>query len=313
MARDGKGLEALVAFVEKTLLPQGFMVNTNAKVFDDDGHQAAEFDVEVRGRVGTTDLHWLIECRDRPGSGAAPASWIEQLVGRRNRFHFNKVTAVSTTGFAPAARKFAAEQAIEIREVSALAPEQFDWLLLRAIRKIASRVHLTDAKVGLAANESPTNIQAVNDVLSAKDSSEAILRNTKTGVVSPLLQAFLYMVEQEKLLHDVVPDAGAKPVSFVVEYTNDEDHFVIDTENGPVRVRQIHFSGELQCTTEDSLGLVATSEYRNVESGEVISQVATFEPLVLEGGTSMSLELHKLTETGETHIVMRATTNPSGS
>lgn len=107
MTSDGKQLEALVSFVEETLVPQGFSVNTNTKVFNDEGIQVAEFDVEVRGKVGTTDIAWLIECRDRPSQGAAPGSWIEQLVGRRARFGFNKVTAVSTTGFAAGAEEFA--------------------------------------------------------------------------------------------------------------------------------------------------------------------------------------------------------------
>jgi hypothetical protein len=48
MAQDGKQLEALVAFVEQTLLPQGFTVSTNQRVFNDDGIQIAEFDVDAR-------------------------------------------------------------------------------------------------------------------------------------------------------------------------------------------------------------------------------------------------------------------------
>lgn len=36
-------------------------------------------------------------------------SWIEQLVGRRARFGFNKVTAVSITGFATGAAEFASK------------------------------------------------------------------------------------------------------------------------------------------------------------------------------------------------------------
>src|SRR5712691_3000047 len=125
MGADGRQLEGLVAFVEQTLLPQGFEVKTNERIYNDEGVQIAEFDIEVRGKVGSTEIAWLIECRDRPGQGPAPGSWIEQLVGRRTRFGFNKVTAVSTTGFAAGAIEFAQSEGIELREVRTLGPEEF--------------------------------------------------------------------------------------------------------------------------------------------------------------------------------------------
>ncbi|MGH7180771.1 MAG: restriction endonuclease, partial [Nitrospiraceae bacterium] len=115
-------------------MSEGFKVTTNDRVFNDDGVQIAEFDVLIQGKIGTSDFQWLIECRDRPASGAAPTAWIEQLVGRRTRFNLNKVTAVSTTGFSAGTPEFAQAQGIELREVRALTPEHFaDWLELRYI------------------------------------------------------------------------------------------------------------------------------------------------------------------------------------
>jgi hypothetical protein len=102
MANDGKKLEQLVAFVEEVLLPAGMKVEARRLVYDEDGFLIAELDIEITGKVGSTDFSWLIECRDRPSSGPAPASWIEQLYGRKDRFNFNKVTAVSTSGFSRA-------------------------------------------------------------------------------------------------------------------------------------------------------------------------------------------------------------------
>ena len=116
MKPDGKQLESLVAFVEEKLVPDGFSVSKNERIYNDVGIQIAEFDIEIHGKIGSTEISWLIECRDRPSSGPAPASWIEQLVGRRTRFKFNKVTAVSTTGFASGASEFALSEGIEIRD-----------------------------------------------------------------------------------------------------------------------------------------------------------------------------------------------------
>jgi hypothetical protein len=102
MSKDGKFLENLVRQIEELLLPNGFSVKANSRVFNDEGIQIAEFDIEIRGRLGSADISWLIECRDRPAGGPAPGSWIEQLVGRRDRFGFNKVTAVRPQALQPA-------------------------------------------------------------------------------------------------------------------------------------------------------------------------------------------------------------------
>jgi hypothetical protein len=109
MSVDGKPLEALVAYIEQLRLLPGLNLKTNRRVLNSDGVQIAEFDVEVSGQAGASKIHWLIECRDRPSEGAAPGSWIEQLVGRRAIFEFTQVTAVSTTGFSPGANQIAAQ------------------------------------------------------------------------------------------------------------------------------------------------------------------------------------------------------------
>ncbi len=150
MSSDGKQLESLVAYVEKSILPPGFEVKSNERVLNDEGVQIAEFDIEIRGKVGTTAISWLIECRDRPAYGRAPGSWIEQLVGRRTRFGFNKVTAVSTTGFAAGATAFAKDQGIELREVKSLDPAEFaDWLHISSIQQVRRVTDLKHATIFL--------------------------------------------------------------------------------------------------------------------------------------------------------------------
>ncbi|MFH2013293.1 MAG: hypothetical protein ABIJ37_11460 [Pseudomonadota bacterium] len=118
MSSNGKDLERIVASIEKLLLGKGFTVTANDKVFDGEGNQIAEFDISIEGKIGSTSFKWLIECRDRPSEGPAPGSWIEQLSGRKRRFGFDKVIAVSTTGFSIGANKAAKELNITLREVS---------------------------------------------------------------------------------------------------------------------------------------------------------------------------------------------------
>jgi len=305
MTSDGKQLESLVSFVEKTLVPQGFAVDTNTKVFNDDGVQMAEFDVEVKGKVGTTDLCWLIECRDRPSQGAAPGSWIEQLVGRRSRFGFNKVTAVSTTGFAPGVKDFAELQGIELREVKELSPESFsDWLIMRDCTMITRKAILHHARILIHEDETQERKEEMVRVISNVNSTDPILRSQKTEKAIPVLNAFLGAVNQVgNLFDDIEPNDPPKKIKIHIKYENDESHFVIATELGDIRIVSIICNGEL-VIEEKILPLITTAEYRKEKDGAIISQVAGFESHEIMGH-ELSLEMHKLAETGETHVCLR--------
>ncbi|HEY2389906.1 MAG TPA: hypothetical protein VGK22_01925 [Candidatus Angelobacter sp.] len=114
---SGKWLEELVRSMEEYLLPDGFKVESRERIFNDAGEQIAEFDLVISGRFGSTGVSWLIECRDRPSEGAASGGWIEQLVGRKIRFKFDEVFAVSTTGFSPSATDCAEKCGIVLRTV----------------------------------------------------------------------------------------------------------------------------------------------------------------------------------------------------
>lgn len=304
MASDGKQLEGLVSFVEKTLLPQGFEVKTNERVYNDEGIQIAEFDIEIRGKVGSTSIAWLIECRDRPSQGPAPGSWIEQLVGRRMRFGFNKVTAVSTTGFAAGVGAFAQTQGIELREVKALSVEEFaDWLALRHSNFIEHRAKLNHASILVNERESKERQEALLQAISSQPGDSKFLLSSKSGEMVSAATAFCSSVSQVgNLFDDLEPNGLGKKIRLKVQYI-DDNHFVVATSLGPVRVEEIEFFGELS-VHESLIPLMVTAEYCRTETGEPISQVASFAPQVIHG-TNVSLELHKIAETGETHVIMR--------
>ena len=300
---DGKQLEALVAFVEEKMLPEGFSVETNQRVYNDEGIQIAEFDVEVRGRLGTTELAWLIECRDRPGSGPAPGSWIEQLVGRRSRFGFNKVTAVSTTGFTEGAREFAGQQGIELRIVEALTPDAFSWLGLSHMSFIERRANLQNARLLVNENTSDELRTALLHVLMDVIGTDRILRSVSSGANHTMAEAFLGVVEHENQFSDVEPGSPSKHVRIHAQYPDDADHYVVDTPLGEARIEVIVFEGELTAS-EMLVPVDVATKYRNVETGETISQIAAFAPQEI-GGNRVTLEFHRMGENGETYVVLR--------
>lgn len=303
MYSDGKQLEALVAFVEETLVPPGFEVKANSRVFNDEGVQIAEFDIEICGKVGSTSIAWLIECRDRPGHGAAPGAWIEQLVGRRDRFGFNKVTAVSTTGFAPGAAEYARRAGIELREVQNLDPASFEsWLKITEMALIKKIHDLKHAKIIISSAESAEVRVAAQHVIERAAGNEALLVAALTKERATLTQAFMGAVQTEPSAFDGVTVDRPKTAHVVGVYSSD-DYFYLETEVGNARVDRIEFVGVLRIE-ETSVPVVSTAEYRHVETGEVISQLAAFAPHSILG-RNFAVELHRMGENGQTHVLVR--------
>jgi hypothetical protein len=165
MKNDGSVLESLVADLEALLLGTGFTVAGNDRVFDTEGNQLAEFDVTIEGRVGSTRFKWLIECRDRPSEGPAPASWIQQLAGRRRLFDFDKIVAVSTTGFSRGATDAARKLNVTLRTVISTTEisQQFGKIEFRMQQMRLSIP--SDAKIGFALEDFPMvqSLGFVND------------------------------------------------------------------------------------------------------------------------------------------------------
>jgi len=126
---DGSRLERLVEMIEGLHLPDGFSIRKNSPVYNDEGQQIAELDIFISGRIGSVTHCTLFECRDRPSQGAAPVGWIEQLFGRKQRLKLSSIVAVSTTGFAPGAVEFAAQENIPLRTVEALTESEIRGFL----------------------------------------------------------------------------------------------------------------------------------------------------------------------------------------
>jgi Restriction endonuclease len=302
---SGKEIEELVATIEGLLLPKGFTVTKNPRIYNDHGVQVAEFDVEIRGKLGSADIAWLIECRNRPGDGPAPGQWIEQLMGRRNRFNFDKVMAVSTTGFSQGAIECAHRFGIALRAVDEIAPE---LTLLVRMRSMISRERchiLKHVEFVIDATEPPESIQAAQAVLSEagdKPLDAPMLRSTSTGAIGTALQAFLSVVaEHPELWEDILPNQEPKPVVLRVDYPTD-NHFVLDTALGPVRISTIHFDGAF-ALKESEIPLDQVAEYRQVGGDHPISQTAGF--LVPMNDATVAFELHRIEESGAIMMTMR--------
>jgi hypothetical protein len=301
---DGKALENLVCEIEKLLLPGGFTVRSNNRVYNQDRVQVAEFDLEIRGTIGSTEIAWLIECRDRPGDGPAPGSWIEQLVGRRDRFKFNKVTAVSTSGFAPGAAEYAKESGIETRILQQITLENVaSWLGLRQIHQVRRVTRLQTSCMTISANEPLELVKALEDKIKSVDGNTKFLKSTDAGEYVTVNEAFhAAVLTVEGLLDSVQLNEPPQSVNLRTLYPKDDSHYVVETDLGEVRIQEILFEGEI--FAEQSLvPIESIQEYLKEQTGERISQTATF-PIQISG-QPFSIEMHNLAQSSETHVILR--------
>jgi hypothetical protein len=114
--------------------------------------------------------------------------------------------------------------------------------------------------------------------------------------------------ELRGLFDDLVANGPEKRIRLHVNYP-DDDHFVVEMTEGPVRLRAVVFDGELRLK-ETLVPLMVTAEYLHTDTGEMISQVASFAPQSIHG-MKLSIEMHKMGDTGETHVILRRLENNS--
>lgn len=235
---DGTDLETLVARIERLLAPQGIKVTNREAIRDKNGVQIAELDIFIHGSVGSSSISWLVECRDRPSSGRAPVSWIEQLVARRDRLNLDKVIAVSTTGFSQPAVNFAREKGVLTRTVSRLS-EFADDMFVQQIRWVLFEIQVTGdcaCRASITGDQllfSPQNIPAVR----------LVAEEDEYGTLCELIWRFWS--------NDLAWERGWSTSKFAWEAPN--DHYLISIqEEDEVTIDQITCPISLQYTIIDA-------------------------------------------------------------
>lgn len=102
------------------------------------------------------------------------------------------------------------------------------------------------------------------------------------------------------LYDDINPNGGTKKVSLRVNYPEENSHFVVESEIGNIRIKEILFQGELTLTVE-KIPILTIRKYENINSGEVIATTASFNLEV--DGVTRELSFNKIEETGEIRVV----------
>ena len=115
MVRKGRDFELLVASLEDYLSPLGIEVASPDRIKDKDTDQTREVDISLKGKIGSSEVLVIIECRDRNDN--EDVRWIEELAGKRDSVGADKAMAVSSNGFTEPARRKAEKWNIELRTI----------------------------------------------------------------------------------------------------------------------------------------------------------------------------------------------------
>lgn len=302
----GAELEEFVAALERSLLPPNYEVETRRREYGPDGVQVAEFDIVISGQLGSAKLTWLIECRDRPSDTSEPGAWIEQLDGRRRRFNFDKVTAVSTSGFAPGAVDYARKVGIDLRTVHRLTPSDFaEWFRAETFDIIQRSIHLNYAKIHVAETEAPERQAAAFEAIRGCALDAPTLLNPKTRQLVTPLDAFVIAVSRRPNLWPAEVAADwSHTIDIDAIYPRD-DCYVLDTTAGEVPVPRILFKGTLGFKVT-SVPFAQFAEYRDglteqrvaasVSADFTLDEQAyrvTLERVTIDGAENLRLRIAK--------------------
>ena len=286
MKNDGKFLENFVRKVEETFAGDTVKVESGKRIFDETGVQIAEFDLIVTGKIGSTNLCVLIECRDRPSVGAAEASWIEQMGGRRQAHGFSHVIAVSTTGFSPGAQAVAKKLNIELREVTRFDPQEFGSWIGAGINIVLKemKVGRIDALLTPLPGTSDFVKQALGELVASKRGKGEILITPRGGPKFSV--KMIWDTYSRKMLGDCKEWQVPGPNSFTLNFESEGLDMRVLTKKGLVYISSISFAAN-DCEWQETKLASAGMRYSKSE-GLITESVKFSRP---SGGDDFSMEI----------------------
>ena len=278
MINTGKDLEDYVMTILGGLLPPDFTISQRVKKYNEKGDQINEFDIIVEGKIFTFTFKWLIECRDRPSQGPSPRSWIENLIARRQLNKFDKVTAVSTSGFSSGAIELAKIERIGIDQVKSFEPDNLlDWFknnqllyirLIFAVKYVALFTLFPNDEDNKKLSASLRDVTVHSEILSYKSNTKKI--SLKFACDDALRQS-----QEIKKLVDEDLNLIANKLRFDVDYSNPEFQYYLHLENKDIVIRKIVFIGDLNLE-KVSVPISKVKQYVSEEDKYVIAESAYF-------------------------------------
>jgi len=269
---DGKSLELLTKLIESLLLPKGFEVETRKRIFNDLGIQIAEFDIVIKNKADSEPFYGLIECRDRPSRGAAPGEWIEQLYGRKHRFKFDKVMAVSSTGFSDGAKETARELGVELRNLETVTANEISNWLPQKIPLTIQHGEYTSVFVNLIDDGQFT----LNQVPFQLDTKDTQFFRTGSSKAYSLLEIWQNALNNnQKYFEEIEPNGDVHNVKIIVNQSPTEN-LKIKIDEKIHEVSEIIFEANLRKIIPE-IPLIQVAKYSELDEDKSLAKVARWK------------------------------------
>ncbi len=277
MARKGRDLEKVVSLLEGELLQSGIQVKSPDFLPDKDTGTLREVDISLRGRLGSSDILAIIECRDhckRPQD----VTWIEQLISKRSSVNADKVLAVSSSKFSEPARIKAEKNNIELRTLDEINPEDVkDWFV-KCPYIIINKLHIEFIDANCYPQNPDEEFYANAPIFKRKIDNKSVSLNE---IILLSLRSNAICIEP--------PLDGSKIRNKVkLKFINKEDRFQVSTKSGDVDIESLEID-VISWFVKEKVPSTSMMAYRNKDKD--IAQIQDFRFNIY--GKKCSLYFHK--------------------
>jgi hypothetical protein len=302
MARRGRDLERLAAFLEKSLGPKGIQVTSSDFIGGKVSKSKREIDVSLRSRVGSTEVLVIMECRDRVE--IEDVTWIEQIAKKMEDVSADKAVAVTSVGFTSGAVNAAKMYNIELRTFEEINPEEvLLWFEMKDFEIHKQRCNLLRCEIHLRGEISELPKEFIAKVTPPMNIRLPIFRRKKDGQLISLENLWNSLPQQE-----VFSNIGEqKKVRRLHINLTGEGILQIPNSPDPLEIDYVDIVAELWIEVEKK-PLKSVKFYK--EEDKVIAKTADFEAFECMG-KELIFGLHQFPETGEQIVSLRLKEEPA--
>jgi hypothetical protein len=205
----------------------------------------------LRGRIGSSNILIIIECRDRVK--VEDVIWIEQITCKRESIGADKVIAVSSKGFSEPAKIKAQKNKIELRTFEEIDPHEISrWFLLSGHLDVQKQM-MDVQRLHINCNNPEKKILELPAEMAARctpdiDWQAPIFLMKKEG--RPVSLQYIWSCFSEKLYSGVPEDGSKIHLPIRLNFPNEDDRFQLLTKSGPIDVTFIELDAFLWIENE---------------------------------------------------------------